>query len=169
MRALFAGSFDPVTLGHYDLIRRAAADYDSLTVALFINIEKTYLFTLEERLAVLRAAVASLPNVTADTFDGYVADYAVAHGIDTLVRGIRGEADKPYEEKMAAFNFARGGVPTAFYPAPARFASVSSSLLRARLRAGEDISSLCAPGTEEMILRFYQARSVPTSPKDKKA
>ena len=140
--ALIPGSFDPVTLGHLSLVRRAVPLFDKVVVCLLINPDKTSLFSEEERAAMLRAAARAYPNVTVDIDHGMTADYAVKIGASHLIRGIRNAADADYELEMAAFNRARAGVETILFPAPPDIADVSSTLVRERLRDGKPLDGL---------------------------
>ncbi len=141
-KLLFAGSFDPPTIGHIDLIRRAS-ERGPVTVGVFINPDKTCLFSVEERVEMLRRATADIPGTTVIVSDGYTADYAKAGGYTHLVRGYRNDADLTYETEMAAYNYARGGVETCLLPAQTTLADVSSTRVREAL-AVEDIATLGA-------------------------
>ena len=147
---LFPGSFDPVTQGHLDLIRRASLLFDRVYAVILQNPEKTCMFSTEQRKEMLRAACAALPNVTVDAYMGYTADYAKENGISAILRGIRDDADYAYEKKMADFNLQRGGVDTVFLPAKEAFSAVSSTAVREGLSENRDISALVPPE----ILKF---------------
>ena len=133
MRALLPGSFDPITIGHLAVIEEAAARYDSVTVGVFINPDKTGLFPHEVRVELIRLATAHLQNVDVLFSCGMVADLARDGGYDRIVKGVRSEEDRVYEEEMAAYNLARGGVPTELLPARESLVSVSSTAVRAAL------------------------------------
>lgn len=141
-KALLTGSFDPPTVGHLDLIRRAARTFDTVTVCVFRNPDKTGCFTPEERVELLRAAVRDLPNVTVDASDGLVADYARAGGFSAIVRGVRNPADRAYEADMASWNRAHSGVPTVLLDADPALSAISSTDVRARLASGADLTGL---------------------------
>ncbi len=102
--AIYPGTFDPPTNGHLDLIRRGSKIFDQLIVALLRNSEKTPLFTHDERLSMLRECVKSLPNVSVDSFDGLLVDYATRKGAKAVLRGIRAVSDYEYELQMALMN-----------------------------------------------------------------
>lgn len=140
--ALIPGTFDPITIGHMELIRVAAALFDKVIVCIFVNPEKKHLFDEEKRLSLLRAAVVDYPNVSVDIDHGMTADYAARVGASYLIRGIRDEKDTPYELKMAEFNKNRTGVQTLFIPAPEALAGVSSTLVREKLSDGENVEAL---------------------------
>ena len=109
---LVTGSFDPITAGHVDIIRRAAKLFDKVTVVVADNEEKNYLFSREERLEIARAAVSDFDNVSVEYCSGFVADFAKEHGASAFVRGIRGEDDVAYEQNMAGINLKNSGVDT---------------------------------------------------------
>lgn len=134
--AICSGSFDPVTLGHLDVIRRAAACFDRVWVCVSPNAEKrNQLFTPEQKLMLVKAAVAELPNVEAELFPGLLADFAVAHGANVIVRGVRNATDFDVEYQMALIN--RGIHPrleTMLLPASAEYQHFSSSMVREMIR-----------------------------------
>ena len=134
--AICSGSFDPITLGHLDVIRRAAACFDKIWVCVSPNAEKkNQLFTPEQKLQLVRAAVADLPNVEAELFPGLLADYAVDHGANVIVRGVRNATDFDVEYQMALIN--RGIHPeleTFLLPASPAYQHFSSSMAREMIR-----------------------------------
>lgn len=149
---LCPGSFDPPTLGHLDIIAAAAELFDTVTVAVVVNPAKTGLFTVPERLALLRAVTAPIGGVTVDSFDGLLVDYCTAHGIAAIVKGIRTAADVAYEQQMAQMNAHLSGVRTLFLPTAPEHAFVSSSLVKEVARLGGDVSSLLPPAVTEQLL-----------------
>ena len=130
--AICSGSFDPITLGHLDVIRRAAAIFDRVCVCVSPNAEKkNQMFTPEQKLLLVRTAVAELPNVEAELFPGLLADFAVSHGANVIVRGIRNVTDMDVEYQMALIN--RGLHPeleTFLLPASPAYQHFSSSMAR---------------------------------------
>ena len=130
--ALYAGSFDPVTNGHLNIIERAAKMYDSLTVAIAINPQKTGLFTIEERLEIAREVTKQIPNLKVDAFTGLIADYVNEKGFTAYVRGLRGAADFDTELQMAQMNarLFTGGTETVFLVTDPEYSFVSSSLVK---------------------------------------
>ena len=154
MHVLFPGSFDPPTLGHLALLRRAAALFDRVTVGIFINPDKSYLFTPEERREMIRLATADLPSVFVDVDSGYVADYCKRNEIPLLIRGIRGDGDLPFEKMAEEYNRERGIETLFFFSAPT-LADVSSTEVRRRIREGEELSSI-VPAEILPILRQKQ-------------
>ena len=136
-KCMVIGSFDPVTVGHAELIRRAAELFDRTYAVIMHNSEKQYLFSGEQRLRLLELACGGIYGASADIYEGYAADYAREQKIDCIVRGIRGEADVAYELEMARFNRARyPDAQTIFLPAYGDMASVSSTHVRELLAAG---------------------------------
>ena len=140
--ALIPGTFDPVTLGHLDLVQFAASVFDEVVVCICVNPDKKHLFDEAERKAMLEKAVSSYPNVRVDIHHGWTADYALEIGASCIVRGIRNEADAKYELEMADFNFNYKGVRTLFIPARAELAKISSTAVREKLAKGESIEHL---------------------------
>ena len=134
--AICSGSFDPITLGHLDVIRRAAAIFDKVCVCVSPNAEKkNQMFTPEQKLLLVRTAVADLPNVEAELFPGLLADFAVDHGANVIVRGIRNVTDMDVEYQMALIN--RGIHPeleTFLLPASPAYQHFSSSMAREMIR-----------------------------------
>ena len=134
--AICSGSFDPITLGHLDVIRRAAAIFDRVCVCVSPNAaKKNQMFTPEQKLLLVRTAVAELPNVEAELFPGLLADFAVSHGANVIVRGIRNVTDMDVEYQMALIN--RGLHPeleTFLLPASPAYQHFSSSMAREMIR-----------------------------------
>jgi len=152
-RAVCPGSFDPVTNGHVDVIARAAALYDELVVAVLVNPGKAGLFTVEERMELLRDAVADLPNVTIDSFQGLLVDYCAAHDIPVIVKGLRAVGDFEYELQMAQMNRELAGIETLFVPTAPQVGHLSSSLVKQIATFGGDVSSLVPKAVLERLLR----------------
>ena len=142
LHALFTGSFDPVTIGHEDMIRRASALFDRVTVAVFINKDKTGAFSPSERVELLEKLCLPYPNVDVTRDDGMVADFVLREGIDLILRSVRNEKDLAYEKEMAAFNKAHCGKETVLLLADEAHAEISSTEVRRRLSCGEDIRAL---------------------------
>ena len=141
--AICSGSFDPITLGHLDIIRRAAACFDRVCVCVSPNAEKkNQMFTPEQKLLLVRTAVADLPNVEAELFPGLLADFAVAHGANVIVRGVRNVTDFDMEYQMALIN--RGIHPqleTMMLPASGAYQHFSSSMAREMIRYGQPLEA----------------------------
>ena len=147
-RALYAGTFDPVTLGHLDLIERGSRLFPGLTVGVADNPRKAPLFTAAERVALLERAVKSrrIPGVRVVSFRGLVVDWARAHGLSVLLRGVRTTSDFEYEYQMALTNRALdGGIESVFVMPSEEFAYLSSTLIREVVRGGGDVSRWVTP------------------------
>jgi pantetheine-phosphate adenylyltransferase len=151
-RAVCPGSFDPVTNGHVDVINRAAALYDELVVAVLVNPGKAGLFPVGERMELLREAVAHLPNVTVDSFQGLLVDYCRGHEIPVIVKGLRAVSDFEYELQMAQMNRELAGVETLFVPTAPQVGHLSSSLVKQVAQFGGDVAHLVPKAVNERLL-----------------
>ena len=138
--AVCPGSFDPPTLGHLDVIGRAAGLFDRVTVAVLVNPDKRGMFALDERLDLLRATTERWPNV--DTFRGLLVDYCRDRGIGAIVKGLRAVSDFDYELQMAQMNHGLTGVDTLFMPTSPAYSFVSSSLVKQVASYGGDVRHL---------------------------
>jgi pantetheine-phosphate adenylyltransferase len=150
--AIYPGSFDPVTLGHWDLIQRAAKLVDRLVVAVLHNPAKVPAFTVEERVAMLKELTASLPNVEITTFHGLLVDFAKAQNAQFIVRGVRAFSDFEYEFQMALMN--RKLAPeleTVFLMPKEKYSAVSSRLVREIGTMGGNLSELVPEVLRERI------------------
>jgi pantetheine-phosphate adenylyltransferase len=143
--ALCPGSFDPPTNGHVDVITRAAAVCERVVVAVVRNPSKTPMFTADERVDLLRRAVAALPNVDVESFEGLLVDFARERGLDVIVKGLRAVSDFEYELQMAQMNHNLSGVETMFIPTSAEWSFLSSSLVREVARLGGDVTPMIPP------------------------
>ncbi len=153
---VFAGSFDPVTLGHEDLIRRAAKLCDVLYVTVMHNPAKDGCFPVEKRLALLSRVTADLPNVRVDAWDGLMVDYVRRVGAQFVVRGIRGVSDLESESTLAQLN-ARllPGLETVFLPTKPELMCISSSAVREAALFGADFSGFVPPRVYEEIKNHF--------------
>ncbi len=156
-RAVCPGSFDPVTNGHVDVITRAAGLYDELVVAVLVNPGKAGLLTVEERIALLRDAVADLPNVRVDSFQGLLVDYCRAQGIPVIVKGLRAVSDFEYELQMAQMNRELAGIETLFVPTAPQVGHLSSSLVKQIAQFGGDVSTLVPKAVHDRLLAMREA------------
>ena len=155
-KALVTGSFDPVTLGHMDLISRASKIFDRVTVGIFVNSTKSYMFSAEDRAAMIEEACAEagLSNVAVELCTGMVAHYVRDNGIDAIVKGIRGAADAEYERMIDEANkLVYPGAETMLLISNPRYGAVSSTVVREFIRYGEDISALVPSSVLRRISR----------------
>lgn len=142
MSVILPGSYDPVTVGHLDIIRRTAETNDEVYVVIFVNPEKTYTFSLDDRMRMLMLATDEYENVLVSYSNGMVVDYMREHGIEKIIKGYRNDTDLEYEKKQADFNLAYGGYETELIKCREGLELVSSTEVRQRLLRGEDITSL---------------------------
>ena len=151
-RAVCPGSFDPVTNGHVDVFRRAAALFDEVTVAVLVNLKKTTMFTVEERIALLGTELADVPNNRIDSFHGLLVDYCEDHGISAIVKGLRAVTDFDYELQMAQMNFGLAGIETLFVTTNPLYSYLSSSLVKEVATYGGDVSGLVPPKVHAAVM-----------------
>ncbi len=152
-KALYAGSFDPVTNGHLSIIERAAKLFDSLTIAIAVNPNKTGFFSVDERAALVREVTKHIPNVKVDTFEGLTADYVNGHGFDAYVRGLRAVNDFENELQMAQMNarLFTGGTETVLLMTGPEYSFISSSLIKEVALLGGDVDGLVPPYVSQKI------------------
>ena len=161
MRSLgiYAGSFDPITLGHFDLIQRSAALFDRLILAVAITSPKETLFSVEERVEQARRIVAGMENVEVDSFGGLVIDYARRRGARILIRGLRAHADFEYEFRMALTNRKLAPeIETLFMMPKETHSYVSSSMVKEVAALGADVNEFVPDVVREALAARMQAR-----------
>lgn len=151
MKVILPGSYDPVTLGHLEIIKKVAKMYSKVYVTVFINPKKSYRFTTEERTEMLRLATADIPNVVVDSYPGRVVDYMRKHGIEKIVKGFRNDSDLEYERVQAEYNKREGGYETELIPAMAEFADISSTLAREKLASAAPLDKILPSAVIEFI------------------
>jgi len=142
VRAIFPGSFDPITKGHLDVIQRGIKLFDELIVAVGRSPIKNPLFTPEERVEMIRELVADMPGVTVESFDGLTVEYATKRGADAILRGLRSLTDVQYEFKLAMTNRAVAGIETVFVMTSEEYGFTSSTLIREVASLGGNVSNL---------------------------
>ena len=152
MKVILPGSYDPVTVGHLDIIRRAAEKFDEVYAVIFTNPNKTYRFSLDERVKMLMLATDKLDNVLVSYSDGRVVDYMREHGIDKIVKGYRTEADLPWEYEQAEYNKKHGGYETELIKCREGFECISSTAARAALNSGETCDELLP----EKVIKYIE-------------
>ncbi len=152
--AVFPGSFDPLTLGHVDVIERASGLFDRVVVALLVNPEKSPLFSADERIAIIREVFAGRPSIEADTFDGLLVEYARRRHATAVVRGVRGGGDFEYELRMASMNrHLDPDVETVFLAPSPGVAFISSSLVKEIASLGGSLDGLVPEAVRARLLR----------------
>ena len=158
MKLVFPGSFDPITAGHMELIERASGLAEQLYVVVEDNLQKTYLFTREQRLEMVRMAVAGYSNVYVDSFVGMTIDYCRKVGARVLLRGLRNSADYLYEKDIATFNRELAQVETMFLFADNAYAHISSSAVRELLKYNADITGYVPDEICDIIYKIKSNR-----------
>lgn len=163
MRAICPGSFDPVTHGHLDIVTRASALFDEVVVAVGRNSAKNYLFTPDERVAMLTDATAGLVNVRVMLLDGLLVDFCRDQGVDVIVKGLRFAGDFEFELQMAQMNHALSGIETIMLPTAARWAHLSSTMIREVARLGGDVTQFVTPVVAGRIAAKVGGGGTPTA------
>jgi pantetheine-phosphate adenylyltransferase len=141
-RCVCPGSFDPVTNGHLDVIERAAGLFDEVVIAVLVNVSKKGLFSVDERIAMLREVAGHLPNVVVESFDGLLVDYCRERDIPAVVKGLRAVTDFDYELQMAQMNHRLTRLETLFVATNPEYSYLSSSLVKEVAAYGGDVSGL---------------------------
>ena len=151
--AICPGSFDPVTLGHIDIIKRACSTFDSVIVVVMYKSAKTASFTAEERVEMIKKSTADIPNVSVEAYDGLLADYAKAKNAKAIVKGLRAVSDFEYEFQMALTNKKLNpDAETVFFTTRAENMYLSSSVVREVARMGGDISDFVPECVKQEII-----------------
>ncbi len=158
--AIYPGSFDPVTYGHLDIIARAAAIFDELIISVLNNVKKTPLFSVEERVRILKDATKDIPNVKVESFSGLLVDYASQQDVHVIVRGLRAITDFEYELQNAQTNrlLSRGALDTMFFTTSLEYAYLSSTTVKEIASFGGNISDCVPDFVEKMIFEKYGIR-----------
>ena len=157
--AVYPGTFDPITNGHLDIIGRASKLYDVVHVAVMINQSKKGLFTVEERIELIREAVAEYGNVEVEAFHGLLVDFCKQRDIPAIVKGLRAVSDFDYELQMAQMNSSLSPVETVFMPTSPEYSFLASSLVKEVAMFGGDVSALVPPHVlERLTARLAERR-----------
>lgn len=157
MKAVCPGSFDPVTMGHLDIFRRAAQHFDEVTVLVTGNpTKKSGLFTIDERIELIREVTQNIPNIKVDWWGGLLVDYTTANGVNALVKGLRTALDYEYELPMAQMNRRLAGVDTFFLLTDEKYGYVSSSLCKEVAKYGGDVTGLLPDTVVAAVKEKYQ-------------
>ena len=141
-QALFAGSFDPFTIGHYTVVKRALPMFDKITIGIGINSGKKSMFPVEERVKAIEKAFAGEERIEVKVYDCLTMDFAKEIGADVLLRGVRTTKDFEYEREIADINLKLGGIETVLLISEPEYASTSSSVVRELITYGKDVSEL---------------------------
>ncbi len=150
--AIYPGTFDPITNGHLDLIERGSKIFDNLTVAVLRNVEKNPLFSVDERVEMLRETTRHCPNVSVDAFGGLLVDFAVRCQARVILRGIRAVSDYENELQMALMNRKLdSNIETVFMMSAAAYTYLSSRLVKEVCQLGGDVKGLVPPVVEERL------------------
>ena len=155
--AVYPGTFDPITLGHEDLLRRAARMFDRVIVAVAIAHHKKTMFSLDERMDMAREALADCPQVQVEPFEGLVTEFTAARGGTAMVRGLRSGTDFDYEFQLAGMN--RALVPqieTVFLTPASQYQFISSTLVREIAQLGGDVAQFVSPVVHERLMHKLQ-------------
>ncbi len=155
--AIYPGTFDPITNGHVDIIKRAAPLFDRVIVTLAVNSEKRPLFSTEERLEMIRRSIEGIPGVDVDRFSGLVVDYAHQVGASVIIRGLRAVSDFEYEFQIALMNRKqRREIDTVFLMPDEKYTYLSSSIVHEVARNGGAIEAFVPPFVREMLAERYK-------------
>lgn len=151
-RAVCPGSFDPITYGHLDIIKRASAHFDEVVVAVFINSTKQSLFSVEERIEMIKETTKGLKNIKVDSWSGLTVDYCKKNQIDVITKGLRAVTDFDYELQQAQVNL-RAGVDTMFMATDPAHSFLSSSLVKELAKYNGDITSMVPPTVQAALAK----------------
>lgn len=156
IKAVYPGSFDPVTYGHLDIIERASKVVDEVIVAVLVNSSKKPLFTIEERVGMLRETTKGFSNVKIETFQGLTVDFAKRVGAKVMVRGLRAVSDFESEMQIAQTNHSLNpDIDTMFFTTSLEYAFLSSTIVREVASYGSDVSNLVPEPVEQMLRKKY--------------
>lgn len=156
-KAIYPGSFDPVTYGHLDLIKRSASMFDEVIVGVLNNSAKNPLFSVEERTQMLKEVVRELDNISVICFDGLLVDYMKKNDISVIVRGLRAITDFDYELQIAQSNrkVSKETIDTVFLSTSVEYAYLSSSMVREYARYGTDVSDFVPPVVAKRLAEYF--------------
>lgn len=154
MKAIYPGSFDPVTNGHMDIIERASKVFDEVVVAVAVNLEKQPMFSIEERVELLQLACRHLANVTVDYFNGLTVSYAKAQGASIIIKGLRAVSDFEFELQQALMNKQLDDtIETMFMMTSAEHLFLSSRMVKSLAELGASVAGLVPPDVEKRLLQ----------------
>ena len=154
--AMYPGTFDPITHGHHDLVKRAAELFDRVVIAVAESPSKTPAFDLDERVRLCREVLSDVPGVEVEGYSGLTVDFAREHDLKVIVRGLRAVSDFEFEFQLATLNRQLApGVDTVFLTPSEQFTYISSSLIREVAKLGGDVSGFVSPVVQEALARRY--------------
>ena len=157
MKAIVTGSFDPMTIGHFELVKLASEKFEKVYVVALINANKKHMFTLEQRKIIIELTTNELPNVIADAYDGLTVDYMHNNGITHIIRGIKNEQEVEYENNLAkVMKEFDSNFDTTFLVCDEKYNEISSTLVRNLLNDNKDINSYVHEKAVKKILEFYR-------------
>ena len=160
MKAIMTGSFDPITVGHVEIIKKASQFFDEFYVVALINSEKEYLFTMSEKKKLMELSLSEFGNVKVDTYDGLTVTYMHEHGINKIIRGIRSTSDEEYEKKLAEIMKSYdSSFETIFIRSHGNFKYVSSTLVKDKLKRGENVKDLIPKDAYDTLMSFFGEKS----------
>jgi pantetheine-phosphate adenylyltransferase len=159
VRAIFPGSFDPITNGHLDVVRRSVKLFDELIIAVGRSPVKNQLFTPEERVEMIADLITDLPDVSVESFEGLTVEYAARRKADVILRGLRSLTDVQYEFQLAMTNRAVAGIETVFIMTSEQYGFTSSTLIREIASLGGDLSNLIPPSVHKRLESRFNRRS----------
>jgi pantetheine-phosphate adenylyltransferase len=155
--AVVPGSFDPITMGHLDIVKRAAAIFDEVRVVVMNNSSKNPLFSVEERIALISEVTDAIPNVKVDSFGGLLIDYAIEVEANAIIRGLRAVSDFEYEMQITSMNrFLNENIETLFMISGNQYSFLSSSIVKEVAKYGGKITGLVPPAVEKALKQKYQ-------------
>jgi pantetheine-phosphate adenylyltransferase len=157
MKVMYSGSFDPITCGHLDIIKRCSAKFDNVKVVVFDNYSKDHSFRVKERYEFVKEATKDITNVEVDIATGMLVDYAKKYNIEVVIRGLRAVSDYEYEIKVASMNkFLHEGLETFFMLASPNFSFLSSSVVKEIAKLGGDIDGLVPENVKKALEKKYK-------------
>ena len=159
MKAIITGSFDPITTGHLEIIKKASAFFDELYVVALLNAEKSYMFSLDEKKEIMSLALSDFDNVVVDAYNGLTADYMHKKGISKIVRGIRNDDDRDYENKLAeAMKAFDKSFETIFIESEAPFFNISSTYARELIKSGKSLDGVIPEKAINRVIEIFKSK-----------
>lgn len=158
MYAIVTGSFDPMTIGHYELVRQVSEKFEKVFVVALVNANKTHLFSLEQRKRIIELSTKEFENVVADAYDGLTVDYMHKNNITQIIRGIKNDQEIEYEKNLAkAMKEYDNSFETKFLICDEKFSDISSTLVREKLSKGQSIEAYVHANAHDEIIKMYHA------------